>query len=74
MARSGVSPGCVLLTRTPCCHNGRVAIKGISLKVSWRCPHCRVHVDTFVTLPEPPTHKCPRKANKVIRLEREEDK
>jgi len=50
-----------------------MAIKGISLRVSWRCPHCGVHVDTFVTLPEPPTHKCPKRANRVIQLQREED-
>jgi hypothetical protein len=58
----------------PLGHTGNMGIKGISLRVSWRCRHCGVHVDTFVTLPEPPTHKCPKRANRNIQLEKEEDK
>lgn len=47
--------------------------KGISLKRKWHCPHCEVKVETFVTLNEPPGHRCPKKANRYIELQEKEN-
>lgn len=48
-------------------------MKGISLRTDWYCPRCGVSVATYITLPEPPQHPCPKKGRRIISLEKREN-
>lgn len=43
-------------------------MKGVTLKRRWYCPTCLVTLTTYVTVTEPPTHRCGRRANQHIQL------
>jgi transposase-like protein len=47
-------------------------MKGISTRQHWHCPSCGVSVTTFVTPVEPPSHPCPKKANRITSLQQQE--
>jgi len=35
----------------------------------YRCPHCKVSMGTSIKLSTPPTHKCQKRAGRVLPLE-----
>lgn len=42
-------------------------------RTQWFCKSCGVKVTTYVTLKYAPTHRCPRKAERVISLQPKEE-
>ena len=49
-------------------------MKGLSLRQDWHCPRCKVAITTFVTVTEPPTHRCQKAANQYKPLQEKEQK
>ena len=35
----------------------------------WQCPSCKAKIKVGVGIDEPPVHKCPKRANRVLPLE-----
>lgn len=35
----------------------------------WQCPACSVYIGVEVAISEPPAHRCPKRANRVLALE-----
>lgn len=40
----------------------------------YKCPHCNVSMSTSVKLTTPPTHKCQKRANRLLPLVQVETK
>lgn len=46
----------------------------VSEKTRWSCPRCGVAVTMYVPVSQPPTHRCARKLNQTLPLQKEEGK